>query len=111
VELARGIKILKDSILNIKDTKERIAYTIMARPKKIHVDNNQPTWVCHKCGVKYGSFRAGIASWHQDTCGCCGRNTSVTEPRDYGYLLSGWQARREEELGENEHEDGSSRTV
>lgn len=66
----------------------------LGRPKKIYVDPDQPQWICNACGVKYGSFRAGIASWHQDTCGCCGRYTSCTEPRDYGYLLLGWKDKR-----------------
>jgi len=64
--------------------------------KKIVIDPEQPTWVCHKCGVKYGSFRCGIATWHNDTCGVCGKEAAVTEPRDFGYLLAGWKQRQEE---------------
>lgn len=77
----------------------------LGRPKKIQIDADQPAWVCHACGVKYGSFRAGLATWHQDTCGCCSRETSVTEPRDYGYLLHGWKDRREHD-GRCIDEDG-----
>ena len=75
----------------------------MARPKKIHLSNDQPAWTCHACGMKYGSFRAGIATWHQDTCGACGKKTSCTEPRDYGYYLAGWKDKKagvEIKLGE-----------
>lgn len=68
----------------------------LGRPKKIHIDPDQPTWICHKCGVKYGSFKAGLATWHTDTCDVCGTKTSCTEPRDYGYLLLGWKSRRDE---------------
>lgn len=71
----------------------------LGRPRKIHVDPNQPTWVCYKCGIKYGSFRAGIATWHSDVCGVCGETHSCTEPRDFGYLLLGWKSRRDDEDG------------
>lgn len=67
----------------------------IGRPKKIYIDNDQPQWVCYKCGVKYGSFRAGQATWHSDTCGVCGATASCTEPRDWGYLLSGWKNKRD----------------
>jgi len=83
----------------------------LGRPKKVHIDSNQPEVVCYDCGRKYGSFNAGQAPWDKDICGCCGKTQACTEPRDFGYLLLGWQERREEELGENDHEDGSSRTV
>lgn len=52
---------------------------------------NQPDWVCHDCGTKYGRGECGIATWHTDTCGVCGKETAVTEPRDYGYLKEGWE--------------------
>ncbi len=33
----------------------------------------------------------GVATWHPDTCGVCGKSgVSVTEPRDFGYLENGW---------------------
>ena len=67
--------------------------------KKVVVAPEQPTWVCWKCGVKYGSFRAGIATWHHDVCGVCGETQACTQPRDFGYLLVGWQQKpRDEEL-------------
>jgi hypothetical protein len=47
-----------------------------------------PDWICHECGFSYGRLPDGrlIATYHQDTCGICGKTTSVTEPRDYGHL-------------------------
>jgi hypothetical protein len=50
-----------------------------------------PTWVCLDCGLKYGWHDAGVATWHEDTCGICGRVTGVTEPRDFGHLRPGWE--------------------
>jgi hypothetical protein len=67
----------------------------MGRPKKIHVDPDQPAWVCHTCGVKYGSFRAGQCTWHSAVCDVCGGVHAVTEPRDFGYLLLGWKEKRD----------------
>jgi hypothetical protein len=69
----------------------------IGRPRKIHIDPDQPAWICYKCGMKYGSFKCGTAAWHTDTCECCGATASCTEPRDFGYLLLGWKSRRDEE--------------
>ena len=69
----------------------------MGRPKKIHISPNQPDWVCYDCGKKHGSFKCGMATWHKGKCGACGEERSVTEPRDFGYLLTGWKDRRDEE--------------
>jgi hypothetical protein len=51
-----------------------------------------PMWICADCGEKYGKRPFGIATWHRDTCGVCGRVTGCTEPRDVGHLKDGWQA-------------------
>lgn len=59
--------------------------------KSTQVDKDQPPWVCHTCGVKYGFFRPGICTWHKDTCGVCNELHSVTDPRDFGYLVKGWK--------------------
>lgn len=75
--------------------KLQVPYRCMARPKKIHVDNDQPQWICYKCGIKYGSFKAGQARWHTDVCGCCGETQACAEPRDFGYLLLGWKEKRD----------------
>ena len=78
----------------------------LGRPKKIHIDNDQPTWVCYKCGIKYGSFKCGTATWHTDVCGVCGYTVSCTEPRDFGYLLLGWKDKRDLD-GRSIIEDGA----
>lgn len=56
-----------------------------------------PAFVCSLCGAKYGRRRCGPASWHVGTCGICGINASVTEPRDFGHLQAGWRDRYERE--------------
>lgn len=61
------------------------------------VDVDQPTWVCYTCGRKYGSFKPGTCTWHKDTCGVCGKDATVTEPRDFGYLLQGWRKKYDED--------------
>lgn len=46
-----------------------------------------PSWICHDCGVEHGNGRKdGVSCWHQGKCEICKRDTSVTEPRDYGHL-------------------------
>lgn len=68
----------------------------MGRPKKILVDKEEPKWTCYPCGLKYGSFKAGQARWHQDTCGACGKkDVAVTEPLNFGYFLEGWKEKRD----------------
>lgn len=67
----------------------------LGRPKKIHFDPDQPQWVCYKCGIKYGSFRCGQATWNTEICGCCGEKKACAEPRDFGNLLLGWKERRD----------------
>ena len=67
----------------------------MGRPKKIHVDLEEPAWTCYECGRLYGSFKCGTATWHHGECGACGKFKAVTEPRDFGYFLLGWKDKRE----------------
>jgi anaerobic ribonucleoside-triphosphate reductase len=63
----------------------------MASYKKTDLAKEQPAWVCYDCGRKYGTIRGlSVSCWHRDTCGVCGLEKSVTEPRDFGYLLKGW---------------------
>jgi len=50
-----------------------------------------PAWICSNCGDKWGRRECGVATWHPDTCGICGVETMVTEPRDYGHLKDGWE--------------------
>ena len=56
-----------------------------------------PSWVCGDCGDRYGRRSSGVATWHPDTCGICGEEAIVTEPRDFGHLLDGWQAHKNKE--------------
>jgi hypothetical protein len=66
-----------------------------------------PAWVCNDCGVKYGAWYQGgsysgpknhCSTCHYDSCDVCGKNdVVVTEPRDYGHLVSGWDTRNQEE--------------
>ena len=45
-----------------------------------------PLWVCSNCGEKYGRRIPTCATWHVDKCGVCGKETMVTQPRDFGHL-------------------------
>ena len=63
----------------------------MAGYKKTDLAERQPNWVCYDCGRKWGTFKCGQATWHKDACDVCGLEKSVTEPRDFGYLLKGWE--------------------
>jgi len=50
-------------------------------------------WVCCECGTKYGR-RVDvdhISTYHVGTCGVCGSERAVTEPRDFGHLRDGWE--------------------
>lgn len=46
----------------------------------------QPMWVCHECGMKYGNRHPNYTTCHNGVCGVCGERRIVVEPRDYGYL-------------------------
>jgi hypothetical protein len=52
-----------------------------------------PTWVCAMCGLKYGRGvqEKHVCTWHTGECGVCGDVCSVTEPRDFGHLMPGWE--------------------
>ena len=39
--------------------------------------------------MKYGRHECGIATWHYDKCDVCGKEKSVTEPRDFGHIIDG----------------------
>jgi hypothetical protein len=47
-----------------------------------------PAWICRPCGEACGRGMPAdhISTWHEDTCGVCGKVTSVSEPRDFGHL-------------------------
>lgn len=58
----------------------------------------QPDWVCSQCGEKYGRRKTGfMATWHKGTCGVCRQTKTVTEPRDFGFLVNGWKNIMEKE--------------
>lgn len=42
-------------------------------------------WICHACAIKSGArvIPNHVATYHIDTCGVCGEEVIVTEPRDY----------------------------
>lgn len=44
-----------------------------------------PAKICPPCGRKHGKPRGSCATFYPGTCGWCGADTIVTEPRDYGY--------------------------
>ncbi len=56
------------------------------------VSKNQPNWVCGPCGLKWGNGwpKGHLGTWHDGKCGVCGKEDSVTEPRDFGYLRDFW---------------------
>jgi rRNA maturation protein Nop10 len=47
-----------------------------------------PDWICAPCGHTHGRGmpEGHVSTWHEDTCGVCGKVTSVSEPRDFGHL-------------------------
>jgi hypothetical protein len=51
-----------------------------------------PSWVCVPCGTKYGHGmpKDHLATFHHGTCGICGQEAIVTEPRDFGHLKGKW---------------------
>lgn len=63
----------------------------MTRPEARRL--KYPSWICRDCGDKWGrGFPHGhCATWHPGKCGICGDECAVTEPRDYGHLIDGWQ--------------------
>ena len=67
----------------------------MARKKKA----DYPVWVCDSCGTKYGRWyqcdviapKQHCATYHYGNCDVCkSTHIPVTEPRDYGHLIDGW---------------------
>lgn len=45
--------------------------------------------VCKDCGSKYGVYSVGCSSSWTGNCDVCGEHKSVTEARDYAYLVTG----------------------
>jgi hypothetical protein len=64
-------------------------------------EREYPVWICHPCGQRWGRRECGVATWHEDECGVCGKTEMVTEPRDYGHLRDGWSLANENGLDES----------
>jgi len=47
-----------------------------------------PAWICRPCGEAHGRGmpKGHVSTWHEDSCGVCGKVTSVSEPRDFRHL-------------------------
>jgi anaerobic ribonucleoside-triphosphate reductase len=64
----------------------------MASHRKVDLAPKQPDKVCYDCGRKWGTIRGlTVLCWSKDSCNVCGLDKSVTDPRDFGYLLKGWE--------------------
>jgi hypothetical protein len=44
------------------------------------------SWVCQECGEEYGYTAVSCSTYHTGTCHVCGKETAVTQLRDWGYL-------------------------
>ena len=61
-----------------------------------------PTWICNDCGTQLGKWFANgtytgpvnsCSTMHIGNCEVCNQEIAVTEPRDYGHLISDWQTK------------------
>jgi len=54
-------------------------------------NDNYPTWVCRECGLEASKNTGNkplafqLSTYHDGVCGVCGKEKSVTEPRDFWY--------------------------
>ena len=44
-------------------------------------------YICHPCGIKYGTPRGHYSTYHISACGWCGEETAVTHCRAYNYPI------------------------
>jgi predicted ATP-dependent serine protease len=49
----------------------------------------QASVCCKDCGLRYGVYSVGCSSSWMGTCHVCGAHKSITETRDYAYLITG----------------------
>lgn len=49
----------------------------------------QASLCCKDCGLTYGVYSVGCSSSWLGTCHVCGEHKSITETRDYAYLITG----------------------
>jgi len=70
-----------DSLRAVNGDRYRANYNAIFSP-------SYPAWVCRPCGQTHGRGipEGHIATWHMGTCGICGQDAEVTEPRDYKHL-------------------------
>jgi hypothetical protein len=56
------------------------------------VDGDYPAWICRDCGILHGKRPNAkqVSCYHKGKCGICSKETSVTEPRDFGHLKQDW---------------------
>lgn len=55
-----------------------------------------PNVICFPCGKALGNwtpvqYEGRVCTAYPGTCGVCGEETTVTEPRDFGHLRKGWE--------------------
>ncbi len=55
--------------------------------------DDYPETVCFDCGRKYGKriVEGHVCTCYPGTCGVCGQEKIVTEPRDFGHLKPEWR--------------------
>jgi hypothetical protein len=58
-------------------------------PQELLLRLEQAYVCCKDCGLKYGVYSVGCSSTYMDTCQVCDEYKSVTETRDYAYLITG----------------------
>lgn len=75
--IARIAELEKPTLEELKAEKSKVSVKLKPYPE----------WICDGCGTK----RAGwpktkhISTYHTGVCEVCEKNTTVTEPRDWGY--------------------------
>jgi hypothetical protein len=59
-----------------------------------------PTWICNSCARDLCGFYIDgrwvgpakhVATYHMGECSVCGVTDAVTEPRDHGGMVKGWE--------------------
>lgn len=57
----------------------------MEKQRKVKVSDIY--WVCYDCGSKYGQRnQQTVSTYHNGKCDICLKQTTVTQPRDFGYI-------------------------
>ena len=59
-----------------------------------------PDVICLDCGTKHGRGPVRtLSTTYPGVCGICGREATVTEPRDFGHLKPEWRQAGEAAIG------------